>query len=54
MAMPCGPTSRKPAVMTTAPLTPFWPASCSTPATALGGTTITTRSMSPGTAVRLA
>ena len=50
MRMPSPPVSRKPAVMMMAPLTPFWPHSSRTPATSFAGTTMTARSMVPGTA----
>ncbi len=49
---PWPPTSLKPAVMTTAPLAPIWPACCRVSMAASGGTTITTRSTGSGTSTR--
>ena len=46
---PSSPASRNPALITTAPLAPFLPDSSRTVATNLLGTTMTTRSMGPGT-----
>ncbi len=47
-ATPSGPASRKPAVMMTAPLTPFSPHSRKTLTTARAGIMMTTMSIGPG------
>ena len=47
-ALPAGPTSRKPAVMITAPFKPRWPLCSSTRGTTLLGTRTTARSTGSG------
>ena len=47
---PAGPTSRNPELMTTIPLTPFWPHSSAAPSTLSRGTMIIARSTSSGIA----